>query len=270
MLSDERAQSLCGVLVGWVVNVPVGHRRPRLAGDLPVALPLVTCVVPESRGARARLDLAGTLLGTAAVTALVLPLVEGREHGWPLWTWLSLAAAPVLGGVFAAHQQRRSALGRAPLVDLGLFRSRTFAVGSLAAMTFALVPSSFFFVLALYLQQGRGYTALFSGIVFTAVGAGYFAALLLATAIARRLGRQVLALGAVLVAAGALLLAQAAHATSAWELTPGLALVGFGIGAVLVPLSATVLAGIDPRQAGSAAGVLSTAQQVGGARSAWP
>jgi EmrB/QacA subfamily drug resistance transporter len=245
--------------LGWraifLINVPVGL----------VALPLVTRVVPESRGARARLDLAGTLLGTAAVTALVLPLVEGREHGWPLWTWLSLAAAPVLGGVFVAHQRRRSALGRAPLVDLGLFRSRTFAVGSLAAMTFALVPSSFFFVLALYLQQGRGYTALFSGIVFTAVGAGYFAALLLATAIARRLGRQVLALGAVLVAAGALLLAQAAHATSAWELTPGLALVGFGIGAVLVPLSATVLAGIDPRQAGSAAGVLSTAQQVGGA-----
>jgi MFS family permease len=66
-------------------------------------------------------------------------------------------------------------------------------------------------------------------------------------------------------AAGAALLAEVTHAGSAWALTPGLALVGFGIGAVLVPLSATVLGGVDPVQAGSAAGVLTTAQQVGGA-----
>jgi predicted MFS family arabinose efflux permease len=221
--------------------------------------------VPESRGPSARLDLIGTLLGTAAVAALVLPLVEGREHGWPLWTWLSLALAPLLGAGFVAHQHRRARSGLAPLVDLRLFRARTFAIGSLTAMTFALVPSSFFFVLALYLQQGRGYSALFSGVVFAAVGVGYFAALLVATPLARRLGHQVLALGAVLVAAGAVLLAEAAHTGTAWGLVPGLALVGFGIGAVLVPLSATVLAGIDPAQAGTASGALSTAQQVGGA-----
>ncbi len=245
--------------LGWraifLINVPVGL----------LALPLVGRVVPESRGARARLDLAGTLLGTAAVTALVLPLVEGREHGWPLWTWLNLAAAPVLGAAFVAQQHRRSRGGRAPLVELALFRGRSFAIGSLTAMTFSLVPPSFFFVLALYLQQGRGYSALFSGVVFVAVGIGYFAALLVATPLAQKLGHQVLALGAVLVAAGAIVLAEAAHAGSAWELAPGLALVGFGIGAVLVPLSAAVLAGVDPAQAGAAAGVLSTAQQVGGA-----
>ncbi|HVU92701.1 MAG TPA: MFS transporter [Jatrophihabitans sp.] len=245
--------------IGWraifLINVPVGL----------LALPLVGRVVPESRGPSARLDLVGTVLGTAAIAALVLPLVEGREHGWPLWTELSLAAAPVLGAVFARHQLARLRSGRAPLVDLRLFRSRTFAVGSLAAMTFALVPPSFFFVLALYLQQGRGYSALFSGVVFVAVGVGYFAALLGATALAARMGRQVLALGALLTAAGAVLLAAASSSASAWDLAPGLALVGFGIGLVLVPLSAMVLAGTDPAQAGAAAGVLATAQQVGGA-----
>ena len=245
--------------LGWraifLINVPIGL----------AALPLVRRLVPESRGPRARLDVGGTVLGTAAITALVLPLVEGREHGWPMWTWLSLAAAPVLGAGFVAGQRRRATAGRAPLVDLGLFGTRSFALGSLTALTFALVPPSFFFVLALYLQQGRGYDALFSGIVFTAVGVGYFAALLLAQPLAARLGHQVLTLGAVLVAAGCVVLAETAHASSAWELAPGLALVGFGIGAVLVPLSATVLAGIDPQQAGSAAGVLATAQQVGGA-----
>jgi EmrB/QacA subfamily drug resistance transporter len=245
--------------LGWrtifLINVPVGL----------ATLPFVRRAVPESHGAKSRLDVVGTLLGTSAVTALVLPLVEGREHGWPLWTGLSLGAAPVLGGLFVAHQRRRALLGRAPLVELDLFRIRTFAVGSLAGLTFSLVPPAFFFVLALYLQQGRGYDALFSGVVFVAVGVGYFAALFLATALAARLGHQVLALGAGLVAAGCIVLAEAAHTTSAWELAPGLALAGFGIGAVLVPLSSTVLAGVDPQHAGSAAGVLSTAQQVGGA-----
>lgn len=259
-------QLIGGVLIqadvaglGWrmifLINVPIGL----------VTLSFVGRVVPESRGDEARLDLVGTFLGTAALTALILPLVEGGEHGWPLWTWLSLAAVPVLGGSFIVQQRRRQLAGRAPLVDLALFRVRTFAIGSLAALTFALVPPSFFFVLALYLQQGRGYDALLSGVVFVAVGVGYFAALFAAGPLAQRLGHQVLALGAGLVAAGCVLLAEAAHATSAWELAPGLALAGFGIGAVLVPLSSTVLAGIDPRHAGSAAGVLSTAQQVGGA-----
>jgi EmrB/QacA subfamily drug resistance transporter len=245
--------------LGWraifLINLPVGL----------ATLPFVGRVVPESRGPRASLDAVGTVLGTAAITALVLPLVEGREHGWPLWTWLSLAAAPGLGASFVAHLRRRAAFGRAPLVELSLFRVRSFAIGSLAGLTFSLVPPAFFFVLALYLQQGRGYSALFSGVVFVAVGVGYFAALVAAGPLAQRLGHQVLTLGAVIVAAGCLVLAGAARAGSAWGLAPGLALAGFGIGAVLVPLSSTVLAGVDPQYAGSAAGVLSTGQQVGGA-----
>ncbi len=60
-------------------------------------------VVPESRGERAVPDLAGTALVSAALTAIVLPLVEGRQQGWPLWTWLTLASAPVLIAAFVAH-----------------------------------------------------------------------------------------------------------------------------------------------------------------------
>jgi EmrB/QacA subfamily drug resistance transporter len=241
--------------LGWrvifLINVPVGV----------LALAVARRLVPESHGARARLDLGGTVLVTAAVTAVVLPLVEGREHGWPAWTWVSFALAPVLGVLFVAHQRRR----RAPLVDLKLFRDRAFALGSLIGLAFAFVPGAFFFVLALYLQQGRGFSALFSGIVFAAVGAGYFIAMVLAGGLATRMRHHVLAFGALLVAAGALFLAAEAGATSSVALVPGLALVGFGIGLVLVPLSSVVLADVDPQHAGSAAGVLATAQQVGGA-----
>lgn len=243
---------------GWrgifLINVPVG-----------LAALAVLRVVPESRGERARLDGAGTTLLSAALAAIVLPLVTGREQGWPAWAWISLASAPFLLLAFGAHQLRRTRRDRAPLVRLGLFTDRRFRTGSAIGLLFGLVPSAFFFVLALYLQEGRGYSALFSGVVFVAVGVGYFAAMLVAQQVAARLGRQVLAAGAVLVAVGAVALAEAAGGSSSLALLPGLALVGAGIGLVLVPLSAEVMGDVPAVEAGAAAGVLATAQQVGGA-----
>lgn len=243
---------------GWrgifLINAPVGL----------VALLLVGRAVPESHGRRTRLDPAGTALVTAGLVALVLPLVEGQQYGWPAWTWLSLAAAPLLLAVFVTHQVSRSARGRSPLVELALFRDRAFAIGSVTALTFALVPPAFFFVLALFLQQGKGFTPLFSGEVFAAVGVGFFAAMLTAEAIAARLGRQILTVGALTVAAGCALLTRSVGG-SALHLLPGLAVVGTGIGLVLVPLTALALAQVSPEHAGAASGVLATAQQVGGA-----
>jgi EmrB/QacA subfamily drug resistance transporter len=244
---------------GWrsifLINVPVGI----------TALALVRRILPESRGERARVDLVGTALITAALTGIVLPLVEGRQQGWPAWTVLCLAAAPVLLAVFVAHQRARAAGGRAPLVRLALFRDRAFGVGTLTGIAFGAVPASFFFVLALYLQDGRGLSPLVSGVVFSAVGVGFFAAMLTAERMTRRMGRQILAVGAAVVAAGCLLAAWAARAGTALELAPGLVTVGFGIGMVLVPLTATALARIAGEHAGAASGVLTTGQQVGGA-----
>ena len=244
--------------LGWraifLINVPVGIATLAFAG-----------AIPESRGQRVRLDLRGVVLVVAAVAALVLPLVEGREHGWPVWTWVSFALVPVLAAATMAHLRTGLRHGRPMLVDLALFRAPGFALGSLTAMTFALVPPAFFFVLALYLQQGRGFSAVFSGTVFASVGAGYFLALIVAAPLAARLGKQVLAAGSVAVAVGCAVLADAAGAASSLDLLPGLALVGFGIGLVLVPVSSVALQHVPAAEAGSAAGVFATAQQVGGA-----
>ena len=244
---------------GWrgifLINVPIGVLALLLAGR----------VIPESHGVRSGLDLTGTALVTTSLVAIVLPLVEGQQHGWPTWTWASLGAAPVLLAVFVTHQVARRSSGRSPLVDLSLFGNPTFALGSLASLSFAVVPPAFFFVLALYLQQGRGFTPLFSGVVFVAVGVGFFAAMLTASQMTAYLGRQILACGALIVAGGCAALALVTGTSSSLELTPGLVLTGFGIGMVLVPLSNMVLARVAPEHAGAASGVLSTAQQVGGA-----
>lgn len=253
-------------LFGWgwracfLINIPIGV----------AALAVLRRVVPESRGAgRVTLDLRGVLLVTAALVAVILPLIEGRDEGWPLWTWLALAAAPVLFAAFGLTQRRRAAHDKAPLVDMSLFGRRAFRYGLLAQLVFWMGQASFFLVLALYLQQGRGLSALHAGVIFVAIGAGYLATSMNAHRFSARLGRQTLALGA-LIMAGALGLLQitVAHigltGSIGW-LVPALVLDGIGMGLAIAPLVTTVLSRVAPHQAGSAGGVLATAQQVGNA-----
>jgi EmrB/QacA subfamily drug resistance transporter len=247
--------------LGWrgcfLINLPVGA----------AALVLAYRVVPESRGAAgSRPDVAGMLLVTAALVATVLPLIEGRDQGWPLWTWLCLAAAVPLLVAFAAYQRWRGARGRAVLVDVTLFRERAFTAGLLTQLAFNLGQASLFLILALYLQDGLHLSALGAGLAFIPMGAGYLATSLLAPRLARRLGKQVLAAGAVVMVAGLLLLRQAALGPgTVAALIPGLIVDGAGMGLVIAPLASTVLARVRPHHAGAAAGVLTTTAQIGNA-----
>ncbi|MGE5333804.1 MAG: MFS transporter [Nitrososphaerota archaeon] len=264
-------QLIGGVLIqadvaglGWrscfLINVPVGI----------AALVLAPRLLPEAlaKGSRT-LDLIGAGLVTLALVAVVMPLILGRELGWPLWSWLSLAASLPLALAFVSYQRWLLTRNRAPLLDLSLFGERSFTVGLAATLVFFAGMASFFLVLALYLQEGRGLTALVAGITFSALGFGYLVASLFAGRLTRRLGRKMLSIGALVMALGlALMLLTVAEIGSsgsiAW-LVPALLLDGAGMGLVLAPLSSLVLAGLPPQHAGAAAGVLATMQQVANA-----
>ncbi len=270
-LAAAGGQLLGGLLVqadiaglGWrscfLINIPIGI----------AALALAPSLVPESRQARSRPpDLVGTALITAGLTAIVLPLLDGRQHGWPAWTWISLAIAPVILTAFSLHQRALHRRGGAPLLDLTLFTQRSFSAGLLAQLVFWCGQASFFLVLALYLQQGRGMSALHAGLVFTILAGAYLAASLQAPALATRYGRTVLAAGALVLAAGHALLLIAVGdvgvSGSLALLAPGLILVGAGMGLGITPLTTIILSGIKPDQAGAASGALTTMQNVGSA-----
>jgi EmrB/QacA subfamily drug resistance transporter len=267
--------AMCGQLVGGLLiqaNVAGAGWRAVFLVNLPVgvlALALTPRLVPESRAPGGRLDLTGMVLITLGLVAIVLPLVEGRQQGWPAWTWACLAASAPLIGAFAAWERRLSAAGGSPLIHMGLLRERAFTVGVATALVFFAGMASFFLVLALYLQQGRGLSPLASGVVFTAIGVGYFATTLYAGGLAARFGPAVLTVGALILAAGAGLLCLSISLLGpagnvAW-LTPALLVDGAGMGLVLAPLNSAVLAGIAPRYAGMASGVLTTVIQVGNA-----
>jgi EmrB/QacA subfamily drug resistance transporter len=242
----------------YLVNVPIGI----------AALALASRAIVESRveGDR-RLDFLGAALAGATLVAIVLPLVEGRRQGWPAWTFVCLAAAVPLALAFVRRQRRLAATGGAPLVHPDLFRERAFTVGVLASVVFYAGMASFFLVLAVYLQEGCGLSALDSGLVFTGLAGGYLAASLGAEALAPRFGRQVLAAGGIVraVALAGLALTVGAIGTggSPLLLVPALTVDGIGMGLLTAPLVATVVGGMDPRHAGAASGVLSTANQVG-------
>jgi EmrB/QacA subfamily drug resistance transporter len=250
--------------LGWrscfLINVPVGV----------VALLMAPRVIPESRQPDApRLDRVGTLLATAALTAVVLPLLEGRQHGWPAWTWLSLATAPVLLAVFVAHQRRMGRRGGSPLLDMSMFSHRSFSGGLATQLCFWAGQASFFVVLALYLQNGRGLHPLPAGLVFTILAVAYVAASMRAPTLTAQYGRAVIATGALVLACGhGLLLAAVSDVGvggSLAVLVPGLLFVGAGMGLVLAPLASTILQSLEPERAGAASGMLTTMQSVGNA-----
>jgi EmrB/QacA subfamily drug resistance transporter len=247
--------------LGWraifLINIPIGLG----------ALAWSRRQIAESRAPLSgRLDTRGVVLVTLGLTALVLPLVEGTALHWPAWTWASLAAAPVIIGAFVADQVRAERRGGTPLLPPSLFRRPELAAGLVTQLAFWCGMASLFLVLALYLQLGRGLDALQAGLVFTVLAAFYLATSMRAPAMTLRFGRRLIAVGALVLAAGevALLLTVAGRggASVAW-LVPGLALAGAGMGLCITPLTSTVLAHADPQRAGAVTGALATMQQVG-------
>jgi MFS family permease len=265
-LAATSGQLIGGILIradvaglGWRtifwINVPLGA----------AALLAAPRLIPESRdGQGSRLDLAGVSLITACLVAVVLPLVDGRQAGWPAWSWIALGASAPLAAAFVVHQRRKADRGGTPLLNPRVFAAWPLRAGLLTQTVFWCQQAASYLVLGLYLQQGRGLSALSAGGVFTVLAAGYLITSFRAPALTVRFGRRVIAAGAVTAAAGdlALYLATAHGGAVAW-LFPGLLLLGAGQGLCITPLTTTVLSHADPATAGSVSGALSTAQQVG-------
>jgi MFS family permease len=152
-------------------------------------------------------------------------------------------------------------------VDPAWFRDRTFRVGIITQLAFWSGQASYFLVLALYLQLGRGLSALQSGLVFSILAAAYLLGSMRAPALVARFGRSVVVGGALVLAAGhvATVVAVSSYGGSVVALVPGLLMVGAGMGLCLAPITALVLANVDPQRAGAVSGLLSTMQQVGNA-----
>lgn len=270
-LAAASGQLIGGVLIqanvaglGWrtifLINVPVAT----------VALAFTHRLVPETRVERGRgFDWVGVGLVTAGLVGLVLPLVQGRELGWPAWSIAILACAPVLLGGFVRHQRRLEARGGSPLLAPSLFASRSLRSGLATQLGFWCGQAALFMVLAIYLQDGRGLGPLAGGLVFTILAGAYLLTSMRAPALTLRYWRDLIAAGALLLAAGeaafAIAVAVGGEHCPWAALLPGLVAAGAGMGLCVTPLTTIVLSHAGPDEAGAVSGVLSTMQQVGNA-----
>jgi MFS family permease len=240
----------------FLVNVPVGV----------AALIVATIVVPAARGLRKpRLDPLGAVGVSGALALALVPLTLGRDEGWPVWTWVSLALALPVLTLTLVWERRLTRAGADPLLNLALFRDRAFSAGLLLNFAALFFFGSFMFVLTLLLQSGLGLSPLHAGIVNLPLALTFIAMTLLGPKVAAWLGPRSITVGAGFATAGALVLAftamRAGGQLTGWETAPGTALIGIGQGLMVPSLMSAVLTHVRPERAGAAAGVLTTTQQ---------
>jgi len=246
--------------LGWrsifLVNVPVGI----------VALIVASVVVPHARGhRRPRLDPVGALGISASLALALVPLTLGRDEGWPVWTWVSMAAALPALALTVAWERRLARRGADPLLDLALFRDRAFSAGLVLNFAAIFFFGSFMFVLTLLLQSGLGQSPLHAGIDNLPLAVLFMAFCLLGPRLNARLGARSVTVGTSVSAVGVvifgLLALHLGGQLTGWDTAIATTLIGVGQGLTVPSLMTAVLAHIHPERAGMAAGILTTTQQ---------
>jgi MFS family permease len=245
----------------FLINLPAG-----IAGLL-----LGRRFIDESKAPQAlRLDLVGVALATAGLLMLLYPLVQGRELGWPLWGYLLMAGGLAVLAGFVRYERYKSAKDGSPLVELTLFRAKSFAAGVGVQLVFGAACGIFFLVWTLYMQIGLGWTPLHAGLtglpftVACSAAAGLSVQLLVP-----RFGRKVLQSGALITATGALIYVWEANRYGqlihSWQMALPLLVMGAGMGMIFSPLTDAVLSEVPKGHAGSASGLINTTNQLGNA-----
>ena len=247
--------------LGWrpifFVNVPIGI----------IALILAHFIVRESKATEAKkLDIPGALISALGLFCLIFPIAEGRERGWPLWAFGMMALSFVVGWVFLRYEKSLIARGGAPLIDLKLFEVPGYRRGLLSILLLFSGIASFAFVLTYYLQKGLNVAPAQVGVIFGALSVSFLIASLGAVKIVARVGAKTLLIGLTIMQIGQLLLIAIPLIFGArlnpFALMPILFLYGLGQGLCVPQIIRHTLADVPVFNAGAAAGVLNTTQQV--------
>ncbi|WP_458788658.1 MFS transporter [Dyella jiangningensis] len=231
-------QALGGILISLNL-LNLGWRAIFLV-NLPVAILVVLFGVPLLRETRAqharKLDLGGTALSMLTLGALIVPLIEGREAGWPAWAWASLIAVPVLAGFFWRYERRLGNRGGAPLLDPAALRAPGLGRALLIALLLYAI-GAFFLLFSVYLQNALHVDALSAGLVFLPFGLGFLLGPLSTPFCTRLIGAYVNPFGMGLEVVGLVGLAWLIDATpigmqlASMPLAAALFVIGFGQGA---------------------------------------
>jgi EmrB/QacA subfamily drug resistance transporter len=243
--------------IGWrlvfLINVPIGV----------TALALAIPALPEGR-ARSGLTLDGGGVGLVglALVAIIYPLIQGRDDGWPAWILAVLSVGLLLLLAFLRHERRHR---ENALIEPSLLANRTYLSGIAIVLFFFGGFAGLLLCVSLFGQLGEGWSPIHAGLALTPMVVGIILGMTISFALVERLGRHLLHVGILLIAAGDIavaLILTGAHSATTWDLVPGLLLAGAGAGVSFAQLFGFVLGSVNMDEVGSASGVLEATQQL--------
>ena len=210
------------------------------------------------------IDAVSGLLLAIALFLVIYPLIQGPEHSWPLWTYLSLAGGALFGIAFLVHERRAVS----PLIEPGLLTNRSFTGGLLLLLVFFAGVTGLMLTVSLFVQGYLHYTPLRAGLALSPLALGLVVGAIGFSSLITRFGRYLIVLGLVVSSAGTVALALVVHHfgghTTNLDLFGPAFVIGIGMGAVVAPLFDIIIAGVSQEQSGSASGTLTAAQQLAG------
>lgn len=248
--------------LGWraifLINLPV----------IAVAAPSAFIMLRETRSAHpSKLDLGGALLIAIALFALIAPLIEGREQGWPIWLIVMLATCLPFFVLFWRHEKHLESTGKDPILAPSLLQNRGLLRGLLAALFFYAL-AAFWLIFSVYEQGGLGRTPFEAGLAILPAAVGFVLGPFASERILSVFGRFSAGAGMVLQAAG--LFGTAALISNGLPqfLFAALFLIGAGQGIALPNLVKSIVQRVDRAQSGLASGLVNSMFQIGGALAA--
>ncbi len=263
---------LGNVLGGWMVSANLFglEWRPIFFVNVPigiVALVLSVYFVRESKAQTAqKLDVAGALLSGLGLFALIFPIAEGRERGWPLWCFALLAAAVGIGIYFLGFEKKLTARGGSPLVALDLFENKAYARGLGSILLLFCGLSSFSFVLGQFLQNGLKMSPEHAGWIFGSLSISFLISSLSAPKFIARFGPRLLLTGLSVLQCGQIVIIAVAliwrGQFNGFWLMPVLFVYGLGQGLAVPQVIRQTMNTVSHQNAGAGSGVLSTVQQI--------
>ncbi|ADD45094.1 MFS transporter [Stackebrandtia nassauensis] len=259
-------------LAGWLIGLDLFDTGWRMVFgiNLPIGIAIVVLaakLLPKDSGdAKAKLDIIGAGLASAASALLIYPLVQGREAGWPAWSFAMIAVSLILFGAFGLYQVRRAANGKDVLVIPSLFRKRAFNGGLVLGVLLMAAMAGVGLVMGLHLQLGLHFSPLAAAAAMIPFAVAMGGTMGFGDKLAR-FGRKTLLAGALLKASGVTILLvtlEQAGADLVWyQLIPGLMLSGIGAAMFMGRYFDSVMQGVEPQEIGSASGTLTSVQQLG-------
>ena len=275
-----------GPLIGGLVTTGISWRASFILQVLVVAFIILLSrriIDPGVEGSRPQFDIVGAILSAAGLFFIVLGILQSGTYGWfkakenfaigglviihkggvsPVWVLIAIGALILLW--FFLHIRSRQRAGKEPLLSTGLFRNRTANLGLLTQNIQWLIMQGSFFVISVYLQQARGYSAIETGLILTPATAGILLSSAAAGRMARNRSQRFLIRGGFMVTvAGMLELLLLANASHLVAFFPGLLLMGLGVGIMLTASVNVVQSSFPESEQGEISGLSRSVSNLG-------